>query len=188
MRAVIAVMPRRPVVLLQAAGLLLGSLGFRGRVSRCLRRVLGARGRDCAIMLPVMVPVLVTSMPLPIPVPAGRLIILALSVRLPLLPLRWQLVAGNPGGGRLTAAVVMRPLPAVPAIARTAVMASFALAFRALELGLRPAKTPDFFEFRLDVSGRITVRRLRCIACRQRRGLLLESSAAAASVALACRQ
>ena len=174
MRALTAALLLRLVLLMAAAGLLLRTLGFRGRISRSLRRCL-ACALAIAIIVPMMVPVLVTSMPLPmLPIAGGRLIVLPLSLRLPLL-------AGRRSSGRRWPAVMMRPVSALAIAAWTAVMAPFALAFRALKLGLRSAEAPNFFEFRLGVFGRrarLSFLGLRAICrlwrfsvWRQRRGL-----------------
>ena len=64
------------------------------------------------------------------------------------------------------------PALTTPLAAWTAVMAPFALAFRALKLGLRSAETPDFFEFRLGGFGGGAICRLwRCSVWRHPRGL-----------------
>jgi hypothetical protein len=102
------------------------------------------------LMTPVMLaPVLVTVMPLPVlPLPAGRrLILLLLSLRLALFTRSRSIW--------LTAAVVMRPMPALaaPLTAWTAMMAPFTLTFRMLKPGFRSTETPDFFEFLLNIFG-----------------------------------
>ena len=99
--------------------------------------------------------------------PGGRLIRRPLSRRLDLFAC-WR--GARRSSIRRSPAVMMRSVPALAAW--TAVMASFALAFGALKLGLWSAETPDFFEFRLSVLGRRAICRLwRCSVWRQRRGL-----------------
>jgi hypothetical protein len=92
----------------------------------------------------MMLAVLMVAMPLPmLPRSGGRLILLTFSLGLALL-------ARSPRR-RLTATVVMRPVPAlaIPLAAWAAMMTPLALAFGAIEFGLKPAETPDFLELRL---------------------------------------
>ncbi|HEX7200085.1 MAG TPA: hypothetical protein VF213_11450 [Dongiaceae bacterium] len=112
----------------------------------------------------MLAPVLMTVMPLPVlPLAAGRcLILLLLSLRLALFTRSRSIW--------LTAAVVMRPMPALaaPLTAWTAMMAPFTLAFRVLKPGLRSTETPDFLEFRLGVFGGGAICRLWGCSIRRR--------------------
>ena len=151
-RAFTASLLLRLVLLMAADWLLLGALGFCGRIRFALRR-----GLACAVAIAIailglmIVPVVVPVMPVPaFPIAGCRLIVRPLSL------LRLPLLAGRPSA-RCWPAVLMRPVPALTitlASAWAAVMTPFALALRALKFRLRSAETPDFFEFRLSTLGR----------------------------------
>ena len=182
MRALVAALMRRPgVLLLTARSLPLGALCVGRRVCRRLRRRLASPVAIpvAIVMLMMVAPVMVTVMPLPLlSLTGGRLILLLLPLRLALFARRRSIW--------LTVPVVMRPMPALttPLTAWTAMMAPFALAFRAVQLGFRSTETPDFLEFRLGGFGGGAICRLwGCSVRRHPRRLPWDSATAETSAA-----
>ncbi len=105
------------------------------------------------IMLPVaLLPILVTAPAMALLMPRPLLSLPGGCLISPLAS--WLALLARRRSAGLTAAVVMRPVPALAI--RTAVMTSF-FAFWALEFRLWSPKSPDFFKFRFSACGRSTI-------------------------------